>query len=176
MSEEQKIVEKSPGLEDQFRINPSKEDIELMESSRYEMDSEQAKRWWNARNKSWKVNQICHRCDREYYDPECMGSDGFVPCMLWDFTQLSSEEQKMVEKPHELEDQIRANHSKEDIDLRRSSKYEMDSEEAKRWWFVRNKSWIVNLICHYCEQSMMDTQCKGTDGFDPCRLWEFSQL
>ena len=98
MSEEQKIVEKSPELEDQVRINPSKEDIELMESelesSRYEMDSEQQKRWWNARNKSWKVNQICNRCDEDVYDPECMGADGHDPCVIWEFTQLTSEEQK----------------------------------------------------------------------------------
>ena len=87
-----------------------------------------------------------------------------------------NEEQKIVKKPHELEDQIRANPSKEDIELIESSKYEMDSEQAKRWWNVRNKSWKVNQICHWCEETVLDTQCRGADGLDPCRLWKFTQL
>jgi hypothetical protein len=94
MSEEQQIVRRSHELTDQTRVNPSKEDIELMKSSKYEMDSEELRRWWTARNKSWKVNQICHWCEDAVMDTQCMGADGLDPCLIWKFTQLERRKQK----------------------------------------------------------------------------------
>jgi hypothetical protein len=94
MSEEQKIIEKSHELEDQTRVYPSKEDIELMESLKYYPDSEESKRYWTARSNNWKINQICDWCEEEIMDLQCMGADGLDPCKIWEFTQLERRKQK----------------------------------------------------------------------------------